>query len=154
MVDALAEAIRALEAVMAHPELGGPGFLLVQFPPAAMEGCALVTAQYPNIREGLYRRIVRQELDGLAGAGIPEELLAREPAFETESGGVVLISVQVSGVALELAESFRDRRERNAALGILEELLAERFPAFSVRIFGTDLLLSPIREQAATSIDG
>ena len=154
LIDALTEAIRALEAVMAHPELGGPGFLLVQFPSAAADGRALVTAQYPNIREGLYRRIVRQELDDLAGAGMPGELLALDPAFETESGGVVLVSVQAGGVPQELADSFRDRRERNAALDILAELLEERVPAFSVRIFGTDLLLSPVREQTATSIDG
>lgn len=153
MVEALAEAIRALEAVMAHPELGGPGFLLVQFPPAPDCGNAVVMAQYPNIREGLYRRIVRQELykENLAAAGIPEALLAQKPFFETESGGVVLISVQVNEVLPEFAKCLHTRRERSIALGILAEALGARLPLYSTRIFGADLLLSPDREHMEAS---
>lgn len=145
-MEALAAAIRALAAVMAHPELGGPGFLMVQFPSQA---AAVVTVQYPNIREELYRRIVRQELarDELAAAGVPEDLLDQGPGFETESGGVVLISVQAGEPLPELSESLNSRKDRNAALNVFAELLEERFPEFSVRIFGTDLLLTPIHEK-------
>ena len=160
LVDALAEAVRGLGELMAHPELGGPGFLMIQF--SAAGGSAVVTAQYPNIREGLYRRIVRQELewDDLAAAGMAEELLAREPDFETESGGVVMVSLKTGEVPPELTACLNSRRERGSALGIVAERLGERFPEFSVRIFGTDLLLSPVREKErddsakVTSIDG
>lgn len=143
--DLLAAAARALETVMAHPSLGGPGFLLIQFP---TEGGAVVTAQYPNIREGLYRRIIRQELDrdALAAAGVPEALLSLEPDFEAESGGMVLLSVGVEAVPPVFAESLRSRRERALALDLLAQALEVRLPRFSVRPFGADLLLSPDRE--------
>ena len=58
--DLLGEALDPLAQLMAHPDLGGPGFLTVQFP--AGEDPA-VSAQYPNINEVLYRRTVRRELD-------------------------------------------------------------------------------------------
>ena len=148
LVEALTGAIRDLETVMAHPSLGGPGFLMIQLPPAAE--AAVVTAQYPNIREELYRRIVRQELGDLAAAGIPEELLVQEAVFETESGGVVLISVQAGGIPIELREHLNSRRERNTVLTALAELLGERLPNLSVRIFGADLLLSPVQEKEET----
>lgn len=54
VVSGMADAIRTLESVMAHPELGGPGFLMIQFPPPD-SGHAVITAQYPNIREDLYQ---------------------------------------------------------------------------------------------------
>lgn len=66
LLDALCAAAASLQELMAHPLLGGPGFLSLRFPP---EGGATVTAQYPNIREALYRRVVRRELS-------PEHLLA------------------------------------------------------------------------------
>jgi len=154
MADALAETIQALETVMAHPELGGPGFLLIQFPSAPDNRYAVVTAQYPNIREGLYRRIVRQELEhnDLAAAGMPEDLLLRDPSFETESGGVVMLSVQVSGIPPEFMESLHSHRERSTTLGVLAEALEEKLPRFSIRIFGSDLLLSPARESSENTV--
>ncbi len=153
VVSGMADAIRTLESVMEHPELGGPGFLMIQFPPPD-SGHAVITAQYPNIREDLYRRIVRQELDGgdLIAAGVPAALLSLNPSFETESGGIVLLSVQVGGIPAAFAESLRSRRERSIALGVLTEALAAKLPQLSIRIFGADILLSP--DRAATSIDG
>lgn len=149
IADPLAEAVLALDAAMAHPKLGGPGFLLIQFP-MPDSGEAVVTAQYPNIREALYRRIVRQELDrdSLAAAGMPEALLSLEPSFETESGGVVMLSVRVKGLPAVLTERLGGRRERIMALESLAEALEAKLPQFSVRTFGADLLLSPLREGA------
>ena len=151
MADALTEAVRALDALMSHPALGGPGFLLVQFLP--QEGCALVTAQYPNIREALYRRIVRQEADreALVAEGVPGALLAMDPDFEAESSGMILVSVRVREVPSAFAESLENCRERNAALSILAQVLEARLPRFSARIFGAELLLSPEREGAVIS---
>ena len=142
--NALENAIQALEALMDHPELGGPGFLLVQFP--ADKKKAVVMAQYPNLRDGLYHRIIRQELDGLDVIGVPKALLDQDPVFEAESGGMVLITVQGGDILPELRESLRDYKMRNAVLSALAEILEKRFPALSVRIFGMDLLLSPVRE--------
>lgn len=152
IMSSITESIRALEALMAHPALGGPGFLLVQFPPQP-PGCgyAAVTAQYPNIQEELYRRIVRQELDrdALTAAGMPAGLLAAGPVFETESGGIVLVSVQAGGLPPALEDCFHCRRDRDAALRLLAGLLEERFPNLSVRTFGTELLLSPMGKKEA-----
>ena len=162
MAEAIAEAIKALEELMAHPEFGGPGFLMVQFLyQAPMEEGIIVTAQYPNIREGLYRRIVRQELERseLAAAGVPEALLAQEPAFETESGGIVMVTIQAGGLPPELAEVLNCRRERNLALDMIAAILRTQFPELSVRVLGADLLLSPLPDKredvctATTSID-
>lgn len=152
MAAELAESIRALEGLMAHPELGGPGFLTVQFPAES----AVATAQYPNIREALYRLLAGREpdRDELREAGVPEALLSRDPVFETESGGVVTVSVEAGGVPPALAESLNSRRERRAALELLAEALAGECPQFSVRAFGPDLLLSPKRGEQATSTDG
>ena len=137
---------------MAHPSLGGPGFLLVQFPVAGEN--VIVTAQYPNIHEELYRRIVRQELDDLAMVGVSEELLARQPDFEAESCGVVLVSVRAGRVPAELREMLERRKEREIALYMLAERLEGRFPELSVRVLGPALLLSPIRQVKVTSTDG
>ena len=154
MAEELGGTIRALGELMAHPELGGPGFLMVHFP--AESGYALVTAQYPNIRETLYRRLVRREpdRDGLREAGVSEALLSREPIFETESGGVVTLSVQVGGIPPAFAESLNSRRERRIALEVLAEALAGECPQFSIRTFGSDLLLSPEPGGGTTSRDG
>ena len=63
-IEALGKAADALAELMKHPELGGPGFITVRFSlTEASGGAAVVTAQYPNIREVLYRRILRQELE-------------------------------------------------------------------------------------------
>lgn len=150
MVESLAETIQSLETVMEHPELGGPGFLLIQFPAAPYDGRAIVTAQYPNIREGLYRRIVRQELDDLAAAGMPEALLLQKPSFETESGGVVLLSVQAGPIPPAFMERLHSHRERRIALGILADALEARLPRLSIRTFGAEILLSPDRAAIST----
>lgn len=149
LLDAWEGAVRALEAVMAHPSLGGPGFLLIQFP--ASEENVIVTAQYPNIHEELYRRIIRQELDDLAAAGVSEELLARRPDFEAESCGVVLVSVRAGKVPAKLREILERRKERGIALYLLAEQLEGRFPDLSVRVLGSELLLAPIRQDKVIS---
>ena len=149
MMEAWEGAVRALESIMAHPALGGPGFLLVQFP--AAEETAVVTAQYPNIHEELYLRIIRQELDDLAAAGVSEELLARQPDFEAESCGVVLVSVRAGRIPAEMREMLEHRKERETALRMLAERLEGRFPGLSVRVLGADLLLAPTREVKVTS---
>ena len=76
LLDALCAAAASLQELMAHPLLGGPGFLSLRFPP---EGGATVTAQYPNIREALYRRVVRRELspEHLLAEGFPASLLTQ-----------------------------------------------------------------------------
>lgn len=147
-LEELAGAVRALEAVMAHPELGGPGFLTVRFTQdAGGQALTVVTAQYPNIREALYRLVLRQPPDpaALAEAGMPEALLALSPVFETDSGGVVLISI--SGEGWAAVPPMAGRRERLEALETLSELLERRFPELEVRPFGTELLLTPVREK-------
>lgn len=147
LAEAVGDAVEALAAVMAHPKLGGPGFLLVCFP--SREGAVTVTAQYPNIREGLYRRIVRRELEPaeLTAAGVPEALFSMSPVFETESGGVVVLSLQTGVLPPALARALDCRRERGILLDQLARALGERLPGFSVRPFGADLLLSPEREE-------
>lgn len=147
-LEELAGAVRELEAVMAHPELGGPGFLTVRFAQdAGGQTLTVATAQYPNIRETLYRLALRQPPDpaALAEAGVPEALLALSPVFETDSGGVVLISV--SGEGWAAVPPAAGRRERLEALETLSELLEQRFPELEVRPFGTELLLTPVREE-------
>lgn len=144
--EALCSAVAALCQLMAHPELGGPGFLTVRLPQPGEDGAVTVTAQYPNIRERLYRRIVRQELDreALRIEGVPGELLALEPAFETDSGGVVVISVRVGCIAAELVNGISGRTERQKALRLLAECLGS--PAMEAKPFGAELLLTPVRE--------
>lgn len=147
-LEELAGAVRALEAVMAHPELGGPGFLTVRFTQdAGGQALTVVTAQYPNIRETLYRLALRQPPDpaALAEAGVPEALLALSPVFETDSGGVVLISV--SGEGWAAVPPMAGRRERLEALETLSERLEQRFPELEVRPFGAELLMTPVREK-------
>lgn len=138
---ALGAAVEPLRELMAHPELGGPGFLTVQFPAG---GCSTVSAQYPNINEALYRRAVRQELDReeLLAAGVPEALLRLEPAFTAEGGGVVMAAVEVPflGQAADLAAS---RCARDRTLSALAAALERRYPELSVRRLGADLLLTP-----------
>lgn len=147
----LGEAIDALRVVMDHPQLGGPGSLTVQFPQQLYAGSfPTVTAQFPNINEALYRRAVRQELgrEELVEAGVPERLFDHNPSFSAEGGGVVLISAEVYGLAPSLEKLMADRRGRGAASAALAEALRQRYPELSVRGFGADLLLSPLRAAA------
>ncbi len=146
------EAAEALAELMEHPALGGPGFITVRFPPPlAADGTAEAAAQYPNIREALYRRVLRQELETevLRAEGAPEALLALDPCFETESGGMVLVTVRVAGLDPALAERMSGHRGRQEALGALAEGLRERCPGLSVRCVGGELLLAPVREGKA-----
>lgn len=148
VVEELAAAADALRAVMEHPALGGPGFITVRLSGPEEEGLLTATAQYPNIREALYRRAVRRELEpeALLAEGMPEALLALSPRFETDSGGVVLISVQVSHGKRPEA-GFRERR---AVLEALAGGLRQKDPGLSVRCVGGELLLSPVREEERT----
>ena len=148
-LERLAGAVEALRAVMDHPQLGGPGFLSVQFP-ALAGGRADVSAQFPNISEALYRRVVRRELDraALLADGVPEALFAYNPEFSTESGGVVLLTAEVCGLEAELAEALASRRDRTGVLAALSEALERRCPGLSVRPLGAELLLTPVREAA------
>lgn len=149
-IEALGAAADALAELMEHPALGGPGFITVRFPPPlAADGTAAAAVQYPNIREVLYRRILRQELapEDLRTEGVPEALLKLSPCFETESGGMVLVSVRVSGLDPALAERMAGHRGRQEALGALAEGLRRRCPGLSVRCVGGELLLSPVRER-------
>lgn len=148
-IEALGAAADALAELMAHPALGGPGFITVRFPPPlAADGTAVAAVQYPNIREALYRRILRQELapEELRAEGVPEALLALSPCFETESGGMVLVSVRVSGLDPALAKRMAGHRGRQETLDALAEGLRRRCPGLSARCVGGELLLSPVRE--------
>ena len=77
---------------------------------------------------------------------MPEALLALSPGFETESGGMVLVSVQAAGLDPALAERMAGCRERQETLEELAEGLGRRCPELSVRRLGGELLLSPVRE--------
>lgn len=144
---ALERAVEALVELMAHPQLGGPGFLTLRLPQPGEEGVVTVTAQYPNIREALYRRVVRGELDHreLLAAGIPEGVLALEPRFETDSGGAVVVSLRTAPMDPASAERISGRTDRQDALRLLAARLGQRFPSLEVRPFGAELLLTPVR---------
>lgn len=150
-VERLAGAVEALLALMDHPQLGGPGFLSIQFPPLS-GSCPAVSAQFPNIREALYRRIVRQELDqaDLLAAGVPAALFTYHLEFATESGGMVLVTAGVPDLEPALLEALAGRRD--GALSALAEALERRCPGLSVRPLGPDLLLTPARETASAGI--
>lgn len=149
-VDLLGEVVDGLMAVMEHPELGGPGFLTVQFPQQLYAGSfPTVSCQFPNISEGLYRRVVRRELDRqeLVEAGVPESLFAHHLTFAAESGGVVLLTAEVYGVDPEIERQMARFRSRGEALRVLSEALGRRCPACSVNVLGGDILLSPERRE-------
>lgn len=143
---ALEEVLDALLAVMGHPQLGGPGFLEVQLPSPG-EGGLVAEAQFPNIQEELYRRVARGQTDReeLIRAGVPEALFRWQPAFAAESGGMVLLSVRLPGLAPELESLLESRQGRGRVLGALAEELGRRYPALSVRSLGRGLLLTPDR---------
>lgn len=140
----LGEALDSLAQLMAHPDLGGPGYLTVQFP--AGEDPA-VSAQYPNINEVLYCRTVRRELDRqeLLAAGVPEALLRLDPEFTAEGGGVVQAAVRVP-CPLPVPAG---RAARDHTMALLAAALERRYPDMSVRRLGMDLLLTPRRREAA-----
>lgn len=149
--ETLEQSIETLLELMAHRSLGGPGFLTLRLPQPGEDGAVTVSAQYPNIREGMYSLVVRRELDRetLLNAGIPEHLLALSPSFETESGGVVVVSVPAGNMEPELVSCISGRGERQAALRLLADCLGQRFPSVEVRPFGAELLLTLVREGAA-----
>ena len=140
----LAVPLDALRELMDHPQLGGPGFLTVQFPLSGT-GTVEVSAQYPNIQETLYRLIRTAGPDELIAAGVPAVLFEYRAAFTPESGGMVLITADAfslpAGIRLE------DRQERQTVLQQLARILGERYPDMTVRAIGGDLLLTPVREK-------
>lgn len=148
VLEPLAKAVEALTRLMSHPKLGGPGFLTLRLPQPEEGGAVTVTAQYPNIREDLYRLTARQKLDRetLLAAGVPEALLDLSPDFETDSGGVVVVSVRAAVMSPALVGRVSGRSDRQEALGLLTDCLGQRFPALEIRSFGTELLLTPVRE--------
>lgn len=140
-LDALAETVEALLAVMDHPQLGGPGFLAVQLPRCGEEHpCLTVTAQFPNIREALYRRAAQNDLDpaALASEGVPQVLFEHRPAFSAGSGGMVLLTA----CACPFPDGPQDLQQRTRLLHFLARDLQERFPQLTVRPLGGELLLS------------
>lgn len=138
----LAEVIGLLAQVMAHSSLGGPGFLTVRLPEATGD-TVLVTAQFPNIDEGLYSRVLCGELapEALAAAGVPEALFAYAPVFSTEGGGVVVITASVSGLDETLTAGLVVRRDRPVLLAALAANLGPQCPGLSVRVLGQELLV-------------
>ena len=148
VLGALARAVEALTQLMSHPKLGGPGFLTLRLPQPEEDGAVTVTAQYPNIREELYRLTARRELgrETLLSAGVPEVLLDLSPDFETDSGGVVVVSVRAAVMSPVVVGCVSGRSDRQEALSLLTDRLGQRFPALEVRPFGTELLLTPVRE--------
>ena len=142
----LGEALDPLGELMAHPDLGGPGCLTVQFPAGARPAAS---AQYPNINEGLYRRAVRRELDRqeLLAAGVPAELLRLDPEFTAEGGGVVQAAVRVPRPLPAVEAGVASRTARDRTLALLAAALERRYPDMSVRRLGMDLLLTPIRRE-------
>lgn len=145
--EALEQAVEVLLELMAHPKLGGPGFLTLRLPQPGEEGSVTVSAQYPNIREAMYDMVVRRELDRktLLRAGLSERLAEMSPAFETESGGVVVVSIPAGNMEQEVISRVSGRGERQTALRLLAERLERRFPGLEVRPFGSELLLTPVR---------
>ena len=146
--EALVQAVEVLLELMAHPRLGGPGFLTLRLPQPGEDGLVTVSAQYPNIRETMYNLVIRQELDPetLLKAGAPERLPLLSPELETESGGVVVVSIPVGNMERELVSCISGRGERQAALRLLADRLGKHFPNLEARPFGAELLLTPVRE--------
>ena len=147
IIDDLMGAVEVLVELMAHRTLGGPGFLTLRLPQPWEDGSVIVTAQYPNIREAMYRRVVRRELDrdGLLAAGTPEALLELAPQFETDSGGMVAVSVEAAVMEPMLVRRISGLADRQAAMDLLAGALGQRLPAMEVRPFGSELLLTPVR---------
>lgn len=148
----LEEVIALLGEVMDHRALGGPGYLTVQFPQQLFAGSfPTVTAQYPNIGEDLYRRVVRRELDrtALEAAGVPGALFDHNPEFAAEGGGVVVLTAEVYGLTPALEKGMADRRTRGALLAALARELSG--PALSVRVLGQELLVERPRRTAEGS---
>jgi len=143
-VEALSGAVAAMQALLQHPALGGPGFLTVRF----LQRAVAVTAQYPNIQEVLYRRVIRQELTppDLLAVGFPESLLKLSPEFEFESGGMVLVTVRIFDPDPALFQALTNHRTRQTVLHNLALELGRQCPGLSIRLLGGELILTPIRE--------
>ena len=127
-LSALAETVEALLAVMDHPRYGGG------------RPCLTVTAQFPNIREALYRRTAQNDLDpaALTAAGVPQVLFEHQPAFSAGTGGMVLLTA----CACPFPDEPQDLQQRTRLLHFLAQDLQERFPQLTVRPLGGELLLS------------
>lgn len=138
----LLTAIDSLARLMKDPVLGGPGFLTVQLPQSAGEAVT-VTCQYPNISEVLCRAACRGGAEELLAAGVPADLLDRGLRWETESGTVVLLTLDAAVVSGELAARLAQLHSRNEVLRSLAEELSRRCKGFSVRPLGGYLLLTP-----------
>ena len=128
----LLTAIDSLARLMKDPVLGGPGFLTVQ-----------LTCQYPNISEVLCRAACRGGAEELLAAGVPADLLDRGLRWETESGTVVLLTLDAAVVSGELAARLAQLHSRNEVLRSLAEELSRRCKGFSVRPLAGYLLLTP-----------
>lgn len=139
---ALSVPLDALRELMEHPQLGGPGFLTVQFP-LSSRGAVEVSAQYPNIQETLYRKIRTAKTEELLVMGVPAALLDCRAVFTPESGGMVLVTAEIDlpETVLHLLE---DRQGRQEVLQELVKTLGEQYPDMTVRAIGGDLLLTPI----------
>lgn len=146
MAELIAEVVEELRVVMEHPQLGGPGYFTAQFPRRGLDGALpTVSCQYPNINEALYRRVVRRELDPreLAAAGVPAGLASRL-SFAVESGGIVVLTAEVGGMAPEM-EALMAGRGRDEALYALAEALGRRYPGWTAQALAGEILLTPAR---------
>ena len=83
--------------------------------------------------------------DGLLAAGTPEALLELAPQFETDSGGMVAVSVEAAVMEPMLVRRISGLADRQAAMDLLAGALGQRLPAMEVRPFGSELLLTPVR---------
>lgn len=155
-VERLGEVVDELRTVMGHPRLGGPGYLSIRFPQQGQEGdFPAVSCQYPNISEELYRKIVRQDLEtgALVEAGIPEGLFSRGLTFAAESGGVVVLTAEVYGLAPEV-EDVMAGRGRGEALRVLAGALGRRYPGDIVQALAGEIILTPRQPDRLASEDG
>ena len=139
---ALGEAAGNLRALMDDPVLGGPGFLTVQLPQRAGEPVS-VSCQYPNISEILYRAALGGTAADLAAAGVPPPLLDLGLRWETESGAVVILTLDAAPASGELTDLLTHLRSRNQVLQTLAGEIALRCPGFAVRPLAGYILLTP-----------
>lgn len=131
---ALLTAIDSLTRLMADPKLGGPGFLTVQIGERITVSC-----QYPNISETLYQAALR----GTAADLLPSELLNRGLRWETESGAVVILTLDAAPAGAELSARLAQLHSRNKAVRTLAEYLSSHYQNFTVRPLAGYILLTP-----------
>lgn len=139
---ALLAAVGSLSRLMADPVLGGPGFLTVQLPQEA-GASVTVSCQYPNISEVLYRAASCGAAPELLAAGVPAELVGRGLRWETESGTVVVLTLDAAPAGVELAALLTQLHSRGAVLQALAEELSRQCRGFAVRPLAGYLLLTP-----------